>query len=65
MMKIIVDRGLHDLDFLRRHTVGWEKLLEERLPSIRRTVEAITGIAAADVESWHCSTGARNNRSSA
>jgi anaerobic selenocysteine-containing dehydrogenase len=51
MMKIIVDRGLHDLDFLRKHTVGWEKLLEERLPEYPlERVEAITGIAAADVE---------------
>ena len=51
MMKIIVDRGLHDLDFLRRHTVGWEELLEERLPEYPlERVEAITGIAAADVE---------------
>jgi anaerobic selenocysteine-containing dehydrogenase len=51
MMKIIVDRGLHDLDFLRSHTVGWEKLLEERLPEYPlERVEAITGIAAADVE---------------
>ncbi len=51
MMKIIVDRGLHDLDFLRRHTVGWEKLLDERLPEYPlERVEAITGIAAADIE---------------
>ncbi|HZF23072.1 MAG TPA: molybdopterin-dependent oxidoreductase [Burkholderiales bacterium] len=51
MMKIIVDRELHDLDFLRSHTVGWEKLLEERLPEYPpERVEAITGIAAADVE---------------
>jgi anaerobic selenocysteine-containing dehydrogenase len=51
MMKIIVDRELHDLDFLRRHTVGWEKLVEERLPEYPpERVEAITGIAAADVE---------------
>ena len=50
MMKIIVDRGLHDQDFLRSHTVGWEKLLE-RLPEYPlERVEAITGIAAADVE---------------
>ena len=51
MMKIIVERGLHDLDFLRAHTVGWEKLIEERLPEYPlERVEAITGIAAADVE---------------
>lgn len=50
MMKIIVDRGLHDQAFLERHTVGWDKL-RERLPeySLER-VEAITGIAAADIE---------------
>ena len=51
MMKIIVDRGLHDLEFLRNHTVGWEKLLAERLPEYPlERVEAITGIVAADVE---------------
>jgi anaerobic selenocysteine-containing dehydrogenase len=50
MMKIIVDRGMHDQDFLRSHTVGWEKLLE-RLPEYPLDrVETITGIAAADVE---------------
>ena len=51
MMKVIVDRGLHDVDFLERHTVGWKKLLEERLPEYTlEQVEAITGIAAADIE---------------
>lgn len=51
MMKVIVDRGLHDEDFLREQTIGWEKLRDERLgdyPLDR--VEAITGIPAADVE---------------
>jgi anaerobic selenocysteine-containing dehydrogenase len=51
MMKVIVDRGLHDEAFLRDNTVGWEKLRDERLsdyPLAR--VEAITGIPAADVE---------------
>ncbi len=51
MMKVIVDRGLHDVDFLERHTVGWKKLLDERLPEYTlERVEAITGIAAADIE---------------
>lgn len=51
MMKVIVDRGLHDADFLEQHTVGWKKLLDERLPEYTlERVEAITGIAAADVE---------------
>ncbi|HEX4986011.1 MAG TPA: molybdopterin-dependent oxidoreductase [Burkholderiales bacterium] len=51
MMKIIVDRGLHDVDFLERHTVGWKKLVEERLPEYTlERVEAITGLPAADIE---------------
>lgn len=51
MMKVIVDRGLHDLEFLKAHTVGWDRLLEQRLPEYPlERVEAITGIAAADVE---------------
>src|SRR4051812_1171665 len=50
MMKIIVDRGLHDQEFLERNTIGWEQLLA-RLPeySLQR-VESITGIPAADIE---------------
>lgn len=32
MMKIIVDEGLHDLDFLKEQTLGWEQFLNERLP---------------------------------
>jgi anaerobic selenocysteine-containing dehydrogenase len=51
MMKIIVDRGLHDVEFLRQHTVGWEKLLDERLGDypLERVAE-ITGLDAADIE---------------
>lgn len=51
MMKIIVDHGLHDEAFLREHTVGWEQLLEERLPEYPvDRVAGITGIPAADIE---------------
>ena len=51
MMKVIVDRGLHDEAFLRTHTVGWEKLLADKLPEYTlERVEQITGVAAADVE---------------
>ncbi|MEO8006315.1 MAG: molybdopterin-dependent oxidoreductase [Betaproteobacteria bacterium] len=51
MMKVIVDRGLHDVDFLERNTVGWKQLLDERLPEYTlEHVESITGIAAADIE---------------
>mgnify|MGYP002622459706 FL=1 len=51
MMKVIVDRGLHDVDFLKAHTVGWERLLEEQLPAYPlERVAAITGLPAADIE---------------
>jgi anaerobic selenocysteine-containing dehydrogenase len=51
MMKVIVDRGLHDEEFLREHTLGWDKLRDERLADYPLDrVEAITGIPAADVE---------------
>src|SRR5258706_34814 len=51
MMKNTAERGPHDVDFLERHTVGWEKLLDERLPDYTLDrVEAITGIPASDIE---------------
>ena len=51
MMKVIVDHGLHDEAFLREHTVGWEELLQERLPQYPlERVARITGIPAAEVE---------------
>ena len=50
MMKIIVDEGLHDLDFLKEQTLGWEKLLNERLPEYPvEKVEEITGVPAETV----------------
>jgi anaerobic selenocysteine-containing dehydrogenase len=51
MMKVIVDHGLHDVGFLEAHTVGWERLIDERLGDYTLdAVERITGVAAADVE---------------
>jgi len=51
MMKVIVDRGLHDVEFLKAHTVGWERLIEERLSEYTLDfVERTTGICADDVE---------------
>ncbi len=32
IMRILVERGLHDADFLARHTRGWRELIETRLP---------------------------------
>jgi anaerobic selenocysteine-containing dehydrogenase len=51
MLKIIVDRGLHDEDFLCSQTLGWERLVAERLPDYPlERVAAITGVAEADIE---------------
>jgi len=51
MMKVIVDKGLHDLDFLKEQTNGWEALLETKLPDYPLDkVEKITGVLAADIE---------------
>jgi anaerobic selenocysteine-containing dehydrogenase len=50
MMKVIVDRGLHDEDFLKRNTIGWEQLLERLGDYSLGRVESITGIPTADIE---------------
>ena len=51
MMNVIVERGLHDVEFLKAQTVGWERLIDERLGDYTLdAVERITGVAAADVE---------------
>jgi len=53
MMKVIVDNGLHDLDFLKEQTNGWEALLETKLPDYPLDrVEKITGVSAADIEKF-------------
>lgn len=51
MMKVIVDHGLHDEDFLREHADGWEEFLQDHLPAYTLDkVAGITGIPAADIE---------------
>ncbi len=51
MMKVIVDAGLHDIEFLKEQTLGWEDLLENKLPDYPLDkVEKITGVPAADIE---------------
>ena len=47
MMKIIVDEGLHDLDFLKEQTIGWEEFLEKKLPDY--PVERVAEITGLDV----------------
>ena len=50
LMKIIVDEGLHDQDFLESHTTGWKELIRDRLIdySVER-VSVITGVSEADI----------------
>jgi len=51
MMKVIVDAGKHDLEFLKKQTNGWEALLETKLPDYPLDkVEKITGVPATDIE---------------
>jgi anaerobic selenocysteine-containing dehydrogenase len=50
-MKVIVDNKMHDEDFLKQYTVGWEELLNDRLPQFPLDrVEQITGVPAKDIE---------------
>ena len=45
MMKVIVDEGLHDIEFLQKYTVGWKELIETKLPEYTlEKVEEITGV---------------------
>lgn len=51
MMHVLVREGLHDIEFLKAHTVGWEELLRERLPEYTpERVAEITGLAVEDIE---------------
>lgn len=50
MMNVIVEAGLHDVEFLKEQTIGWEKLLSDELPKYTPEVVAeITGIPAEDI----------------
>jgi anaerobic selenocysteine-containing dehydrogenase len=51
MMKVIVDAGLHDEEFLREHTLGWDEFRKDHLPQYTlEHVSEITGVPAADIE---------------
>ena len=45
-MKVIVDEGLHDIEFLKEQTIGWEEFLEKRLPEY--TLEKVSDITGLD-----------------
>lgn len=51
IMKCIVDKGLHDQEFLERYTEGWDVFLSQRLPDYDLdTVSSITGVSKNDIE---------------
>jgi anaerobic selenocysteine-containing dehydrogenase len=50
MMKLIVDKGLHDETFLNENTVGWNQFVDERLSEYSlEKVAAITGLEESDI----------------
>ena len=52
-MKVIVDSGLHDEEFLREQTIGWEQFLNEKLADYPLDKAAkITGLSEADIEKF-------------
>lgn len=51
MLRVIVERGLHDVAFLETNVLGWDQLVSEKLPAYPLArVEEITGVPAADIE---------------
>lgn len=50
LMKVIVDEGLQDQDFLERYTTGWKELMDDRLVDYTPDqVSEITGVPEADI----------------
>lgn len=53
MMNVIVNAGLHDVEFLKEQTVGWERFLSDELHKwTPEVVSGITGIAAEDIRKF-------------
>ena len=51
MIKVIVDKNLHDVEFLNTQTHGWEEFVEKVLPKYTlEEAEKITGVKAKDIE---------------
>jgi anaerobic selenocysteine-containing dehydrogenase len=49
MMHVIIGEGLHDADYVERHTLGFEQLRERVKEYAPERVEKWTGISAADI----------------
>ena len=51
MIKVIVDKNLHDVEFLNEQTHGWEEFVEKVLPKYTlEEAEKITGVKAKIIE---------------
>ncbi len=50
MMHVILREGLEDVDYLRRHTVGWEKLSGRAAGWTPERTAGVTGLEASQVE---------------
>jgi anaerobic selenocysteine-containing dehydrogenase len=50
MMRLIIEEGLYDRDYVSRHTHGFEALREHVQPYTPDHVAGLTGITAADVQ---------------
>lgn len=62
MMKIIVDDGNHDLEFLKEQTLGWDEFLNEKIPQYDvGRVSRITGLPEATIIDLARQYGATKN----
>ncbi len=50
LMRIIIEEGLYDRDYVARHTVGFEELRQHVQPYTPDHVAGLTGISAGDIE---------------
>jgi anaerobic selenocysteine-containing dehydrogenase len=50
MANVIISKGLHDSDYIKNNTIGFEQLKEKAGQYPLKKVEQITGIPAADIE---------------
>jgi anaerobic selenocysteine-containing dehydrogenase len=50
LMRILIEEGLYDQDYVAQHTHGFEALREHVQPYTPEHVAGLTGIAAADIE---------------
>jgi anaerobic selenocysteine-containing dehydrogenase len=50
LMRILIEEGLYDRDYVDRHTHGFEALREHVQPYTPERVASLTGIPAADIE---------------